>query len=127
MAAQIGFKVEGLAQLTRQLQDVGLDIDDLKRAFASVANEGARVAAGFAPRRSGNLRASIRGNRAKSKAVVAAGRAAVPYAGAINYGWPKRGIGPRLFMQKTDEVMRPRAIKRLEDEINVRIKLRGLA
>ena len=28
----------------------------------------------------------------------AAGRKAVPYAGPINYGWPKRHIRPRLFV-----------------------------
>ncbi len=31
-------------------------------------------------------------------AVIRAGRKAVPYAGPINYGWPKRHIRPRLFV-----------------------------
>lgn len=121
-----GVRVEGLGRLTRDLEALGLEVEDLKDAFSSIAREGADVASRFAPRRSGRLAASIRGNRAKSKAVVTAGRARVPYAGAINYGWPKRGIAPSLFMQKTDEVMRPKALAALEDAINLKIRERGL-
>lgn len=127
MADRVGFKVEGLSSVVRSLQRLGLDVDDLKDAFASIAQEGAQRAAQHAPRRSGRLAGDIRGNRAKSKAVIAAGRSSVPYAGAINYGWPKRGIAPSGFMQKADEEMQPVAIQRLEDEINRKIRERGLS
>lgn len=121
-----GFKVEGLNKVVRDLHALGLDVDDLKTAFSTIASEAATVASGFAPKRTGRLAASIRGNRAKSKAVVTAGRASVPYAGAINYGWPRRGIAAQGFMQKTDAVMAPRAVKRLEEEINRLIRAKGL-
>src|SRR4051812_26763405 len=126
MADRAGFKVEGLTQVVRALKDIGLEADDLKDAFSKIAAEGAHVAAGFAPKRSGRLAASVRGNRAQSKAVITAGRAAVPYAGAINYGWGKRGIAPSHFMQRTDAVMTPIAIRRLEEEINQAIARKGL-
>ena len=58
----------------------------------------------------------------KRQAVVTAGRASVPYAGPINYGWPARNIAPSHFMQRTDAVMAPRAIQLLEAEINQRIR-----
>ena len=64
--------------------------------------------------------------RAKSKAVVSAGRASVPYAGPINYGWPRRGISPADFTGKTDQVMQPRALSELEREINAAIRRRHL-
>lgn len=121
-----GFKVQGLSQVVRDLQRLGLEVEDLKEAFSSIADQGSRTAAMYAPRRTGALRASIRGNRAKSKAVVTAGRASVPYAGPINYGWPRRGIAASGFMQKADEQMRPHAIRLLEDEINRQIRRRGL-
>ena len=128
MADRLGFQVQGLARLTRDLQALGLEVDDLKDAFSTLAAEGAALASGFAPKRSGRLAASIRGNRAKSKAVVSAGRGkAVPYAGAINYGWPKRGISARGFMQEADARMRPKALQELEQAINRKIKERGLA
>lgn len=143
MPQAAGFKVEGVTKLVRELSALGLEVDDLKDAFSEIADEGAKLAAGFAPRRSGNLASSIRGNRAKSKAVVSAGYAKkVPYAGAINYGWGSQAFGFKhgryasgikgshsgsFFMQRADEAMRPRAILELEQAINRKIRERGLA
>lgn len=121
-----GVRVEGLTKVVRDLQSLGLEIDDLKDAFSEIAAEGARVAAGFAPVRKGTLAGSVRGNRAKSKAVVTAGRARIPWAGPINYGWKKRNIKPALFMQRADEVMQPRALAELERAIEKKIRERGL-
>jgi hypothetical protein len=127
VANNVGFRVEGLKKLTRELQALGLDVDDLKGAFSKIASEGAHLAAGFAPKRSGALAGTIRGNNAKNKAVVSAGRGrGVPYAGPINYGWPKRHISAAGFMQKADEAMRPKALAQLEIEINRKIRERGL-
>lgn len=126
MADRAGFKVEGLTKVVRGLKALGLEVDDLKSAFSAISSEGARVAAGFAPHKSGRLAGDIRGNRAQSKAVITAGRATVRYAGPINYGWPSRGIRPSAFMQRTDDVMRPRALTMLEDEINRQARLKGL-
>lgn len=122
----VGFRVQGLNAVVRDLQAMGLEVDDLKEAFSTIASEGARVASGFAPRRTGRLAGDVRGNRAKSKAVVAAGRVSVPYAGPINYSWPARNIKGSFFMQKADERMQPRALALLEDEINRQIRKRGL-
>lgn len=121
-----GVRVEGLNQLVRDLQALGLDVDDLKGAFGPIAAEGARLASGFAPKRSGRLAGTIRGNKAKNKAVVTAGRARVKYAGAINYGWPRRGIRPARFMQRADEALQPRALTMLENEIDRIIHEKGL-
>lgn len=138
-----GVRVEGLNRVVRDLQSLGLELDDLKDAFAEIASEGARLASSFAPKRSGALAASVRGNRAKNKAVVAAGKARVPYAGPINYGWPEGqrnlrakprrrggwpiGIQPSEFMQRADEAMQPRALAELDRAIVKRIQERGLA
>ncbi len=109
--------IEGLNQKIKALQELGVELDDIKDVFAEIAKDGAEVASSFAPVRSGALRDTIRGNRAKNKAVITAGRARVPYAGAINYGWPARNIAPALFLQKADEEMADRAPKMLEDGI----------
>jgi hypothetical protein len=126
MAVGGGVRIEGLNQIVRDLQALGLEVDDLKDAFSDIAKEGARLASSFAPVRTGALAASLRGNRAKSKAVVSAGRARVKYAGAINYGWRRRNIRPALFMQKADEAMRPRALEELDAALMDKIRERGL-
>jgi hypothetical protein len=121
-----GVRIDGLNRVVRDLPGLGLDISDLKDAFSDIAAEGARLASSFAPKRTGTLAASVRGNRAKNKAVVAAGKARVPWAGPINYGWRARGIAPSRFMQKADEAMQPRALAELENAIEKKIREKGL-
>ncbi len=120
-------RVEGLNGVIRALIAMGLEVDDLKDAFSKIARFGEVEASRLAPRRTGRLAADVRGNRAKNKAVVAAGRASVPYAGPINYGWPARGIAPAQFMQKADQAVQPYALRVLEADINQKIRQKGLA
>lgn len=122
-----GVRVEGLAKKVRQLQALGLDVEDLKDAFADIATEAVDHIIPHVPvGNTGALVDTVRGNRAKSKAVVRAGKAAVQYAGAINYGWPARNIAPTEYMQKGDREMQPIAVRRLEDNIEQQIRKRGL-
>lgn len=126
MAKGGGVRIDGLNQVIRDLLAIGLEVEDLKGAFSAVAARGARLAAAYAPRRSGRLAGDIRGNRARSKAVITAGRAALPYAGPINYGWAARNIAPSGFMQKADLALQPFAAKQLDNEITKQIRKRGL-
>ena len=109
--------VDGLRSLNRDLLKVGVDVEDLKDVYAEIASEGAEVAARFAPAKTGALKATVRGNRAKGKAVVTVGRAKVRYAGPINYGWPRRNIKGAQFLAKTDEVMATKAPEMFEEGI----------
>ena len=120
-------RVSGIRDLVRDLQRLGLTVDDLKGAFGAIAAKGAKTAESLAPKRSGALAASVRGNRAKNKAVIAAGFARrVPYAGPIEFGWAKRGIKPSGFMRRTDALMEPVALTELDREIDKAIRARGL-
>jgi hypothetical protein len=119
-------KVEGLNKTLTALQRFGVEAQDLKDVMAEIAAEGARLASSFAPKRSGRLAGTVRGNKAKAKAIVIAGRARVPYAGAINYGWRKRSIAPALFMQKADQQLAPRAVEMLEKGLDKVITKVGL-
>ena len=112
--------------MVRDLQKVGVDVADLKETFGDIAKEGANLAARYAPVQSGKLRKSIRGNKAKNVARVLAGRARVPYAGPINYGWKVRGIPPARFMQKADEALKPDALRMLEAGLDRAIRKAGL-
>lgn len=120
-------RVEGLNRLVREMSALGVDITDLKGLFGDLAAKGARLAASFAPRRSGALAASVRGNKAKNKAVVKAGSAKVRYAPVQNYGWPRRGVKASLFMQRADDVLTPEALRGLDSELTRLIAARGLA
>lgn len=122
-----GVRIEGLNKKVRDLQALGLEVDDLKDAFSTIADEAAEVVTSYVPvGETGALADTVRGNRAKSKAVVRAGKAAVPYAGPINYGWPARGIEAAEYMQKGDQEMQPVAVRRLEEEIEHQIRKRDL-
>jgi hypothetical protein len=119
-------KVEGLNKTITALQRFGVEAQDLKDVMAAIAAEGARLASGYAPSRKGNLRRTVRGNKAKAKAIVIAGRARVSYAGPVNYGWHARGIRPALFMQKADAALAPRAVEMLETGLDRLIRETGL-
>lgn len=121
-----GVKIDGLNAVVRGLLAVGLEVDDLKDAFSAIAARGARLAAFYAPKKSGTLAGDVRGNRARSSAHIAAGRKSVPYAGPINYGWAARNITASGFMQRADKDWQPYALKQLEREINRQIARRGL-
>jgi hypothetical protein len=121
-----GTHVEGLREAVKALEAAGVEIEELKEAMGRLAAEGADAVARHAPSRSGKLRASVRGNKAKGKAIVMAGRASVPYAGPVNYGWPKRNIRGRDFLAKADAEMGPRALQIFEDNINDIITSKGL-
>lgn len=125
--AQTGVRVEGLTKVTRALRQIGLEVDDLKDAFGKIASKGAELASRFAPKRTGALAGDVRGNRAQSKAVITAGRARLPYAGPINYGWPARNIKASRFMQQADKALQPKSLRMLEQEINYQIRKRGLS
>lgn len=97
-------RVDGLRKLRRELREFAGNCDDLKAANAAAAQIVATAAAAGAPRRSGRLAASVRGNRAVSRAQVRAGGAALPYAGPIHYGWPAHNITAQPFV--TDAAQR---------------------
>lgn len=125
-AAGGSVKVDGLNKTLTALQRAGVEVADLKDAMSAIAAEGARLASGFAPKRTGRLAATVRGNKAKAKAIVIAGRARTPYVGAINYGWPNRGIKPALFMQRADKALADKAVDMLEAGIDRAIERAGL-
>jgi hypothetical protein len=76
----------------------GVDVADLKAAHAAIAQLVVTRALPNAPRRSGALAASVRGAGQAGAAVVRAGRASVPYANPIHWGWPSRHITAQPFL-----------------------------
>jgi hypothetical protein len=117
--------VDGGPKLRAALKDAGHGLEDLKAAQEQAARFIAHAAAAVAPRRTGRLAASIRGNRAVGAAVVAAGnRSTLPYANPVHWGWPKRNIKPNRFVWDTaiatEPVWRPiyeAEVRRIIDKV----------
>ncbi len=122
-----GVRIEGLSKLAKELESVGVNIDDLGQAFGQIAREAADEMRKHIPRRSGNLANTIKPGRSKNRAVVSVGSKRVPYAAPINYGWPKRNIAPAGFIEATDEAMRDRAVSTIEQAIKKLLAQKGLS
>jgi len=103
-------RVEGIDKLRRAL--VKLDDaakEDFKAAGKTAAEIVERQARTEVPVRSGNLKNTIRSSGQQRGGVVSAGRAKVPYAGPIHFGWGRRRIHPNPFLyraadKRVDEV-----------------------
>lgn len=116
----------GLREVVRDLQAFGAEVDDLKDVFQPIAQRASEFAARHVDSVSGKLAGTVRGNRAKSKAVVTAGRASVQYAGAQNYGWARRNIPAQDFFGQTDRYMEPVAYGLMQAGVDDLIARKGL-
>lgn len=117
-------RIEGLRQAMRALQKAGADSQEMSGLMHEIGMIPARAAQ--PPRRSGALASTIRAGRGKTKAVVRAGFASVPYAGVQHYGWPARNITPKPFFTDALQKTRPQIFAALEKGIDQIIKTNGL-
>lgn len=113
--SQVRVTVTGLDGLLRALARTRTGLAELD--LSRFAAEGRRVAAAFAPRRSGALARSIRATWRGNRLVVVAGGPNVPYAAVVNYGSARRGIAGSHFMQDADRVLTRRAPAELDRAI----------
>ena len=99
MNQDVTFRVEGLNKLLRALEKLDeAAAQNFKAAGVWAGQEVAKTAKTLVPVRSGRLRDSIKGSATRRGAKVIAGRAAVPYAGPIHFGWGRRNIFPQPFL-----------------------------
>ncbi|MGO2655971.1 MAG: hypothetical protein ACTH93_09120 [Pseudoclavibacter sp.] len=88
MAGQVILQVDGRT-LRKQLRAAGDDMTDLKDAHKRAADIAANRIRGSVPTRSGALLSTLRTTGTKSAGIVRLGKKRVPYAGVLEYGWPK--------------------------------------
>jgi hypothetical protein len=108
----VRLRVEGLGKTLRQLSKAGADAQDMKDLMHEIGMMVVRAAKPTTI--SGKLSNSMRAGRGKTKAVVRAGGARIPYAGVIHFGWPARNIAPNPFFQRALVARRGAAIQKLE-------------
>lgn len=104
-SGDVHIRVEGLSKTVRALAKAGADAQDMKDLMHTLGS--LVVHAATPPTVSGALDGSMRAGRGKTKAVIRAGGARVPYAGVVHYGWPARGIRAQPFL--TDALTSQRA------------------
>jgi hypothetical protein len=84
---QTSTRITGLRETVRNLERLGVDVQDLKDAFGAISQEVATEAGARVRVKTGAHKASIRPARTKNKAVVRAGNNTdAPAAGILNYG-----------------------------------------
>jgi len=91
-------EVRGARQLRDAMKEAGMSLDDLKPVHGRAAAVVAAAARSRAPVRSGRLAGSVRSSGTRRAGVVRAGRARIPYAGPIHWGWPRRHIAANTFL-----------------------------
>lgn len=102
----------------RQLRRLGVDVaGEVKDLHGDAAKVVEKRAVREVPVRSGALRSTIRSSGTKSNGVIRAGKARVPYAAPIHYGWPKHGIEPNPFLVRALDSTETRVRRVLEDGI----------
>lgn len=107
-ATSAGIRVEGAKQLRRTLRKAGDDLTELKAAHGKAAGLVATAARPRTPHRTGRLAASVRPGATKTSAIIRAGKAAVPYANPIHWGWPSRHIAAQPWLSATAQETEPR-------------------
>ena len=112
-------EVEGDREVRRALKRLG---DSAKAGLRATHAESAEIVAdaarGIVPRRSGALAASIRSSGQIGAGVVRAGRAAVPYAGVIHFGWAAHSIAPQPFLYDAADARADEVLAKFHEDIN---------
>lgn len=101
-------QVRGARELRRSLRKAGGDMQQVKTLHAEVGGIVAGAARPATPHRSGRLAGTVRSSGTQTASIVRAGRASVPYAGPIHYGWPARHIKPQPWMTEAARATEPR-------------------
>lgn len=116
--AETAVRIVGLGETIRRLERLGVEAADLKEAFGEISREVVTEATARVPYVTGRLSGSIRAGNTKNKSVVRAGRASIPYAGVINYGWPARGIPATEFLTGPANEDPEGKVRRIEQNLN---------
>jgi len=98
--AKANIRVEGTKQLRKALR--GLPVEYRKR-LAKIHKAAALVGVPTAKKETpigptGRLEKSVRALGSQREGRIAAGKAKVPYAGPIHFGWSARNIQPNQFL-----------------------------
>ena len=116
-------RVKGLDATLKAIRRAGEGGEDMQALMVQIGSIVAATARTLVPKEEGRLAATIRHGRGKTKAVVKAGTARLPYGGVRHYGTPdgKRdrlgrpmNQAPSLFLLRALDVERSRVTELVE-------------
>ena len=107
--------LQGAKNMRKTLKAAGADLKDLTPAFKAAAGIAANAARSRAPRRTGALAGTVRATAGFTQGTVRAGNAGVPYAPAIHWGWPRRGIAAQPWVSEAAQSTEPMWITEFEN------------
>lgn len=122
----VRIRIEGFRKTLRAMEAAGTSAEDLRDLIHQIGMIVVHAARPAAPVLSGALAGDIRAGRGKTKAVVRAGRAAIPYAGVRHYGWPARGINASPFLANAVQSTRGQTFAALNDGIGDLLRRQNL-
>ena len=110
----VRIRITGLRESIRAVEQAGADAADMKDLMHAIGMTVVRHA-GPPVGPSGDTAKSLRAGRGKTKAVVRAGGARVPYPPVIHYGWPARNIAPNPWLSTALQATRSRVLTQLDE------------
>lgn len=97
MAEEITIK--GVQEVKNTLNKLGKDLESNTELNKELSSTLSQKASAMAPRLTGALASSVKGNPSAEKAQIMAGSSAVPYAGVQEYGWPEKNIQAQPYLR----------------------------
>jgi hypothetical protein len=99
MAEAIEVSIQGVDEVKTSINNIVREIKSNLGLNKELSINLAQKASAIAPRLTGALASSIVGNGSSERAQIVAGSSAVPYAGVIEYGWPKKNIQAQPYLR----------------------------
>lgn len=125
--AQVAVEVIGGRELRKALNEVGgAANDELIALHKRMAQMVLDRALPNIPMRSGKLKKSAKAVGTKASARVQIGKKALPYAGVIHYGNPRRNIKPQPFLTNALEEVDEIVVSQYRREIAALVRRYGL-
>jgi hypothetical protein len=97
--AEANITISGVEQVKDTLDKLGKDLESNTELNKELSSSLSQKASAMAPRLTGALASSVKGNPSAEKAQILAGSAAVPYAGVQEYGWPEKNINAQPYLR----------------------------
>lgn len=122
MAEGLDITVQGLDQAKAAIKNLADSLEKNLTLNKELSDTLAQKASAMAPRLTGALASSVKGNPSEEKAQILAGSVAVPYAGVQEYGWPSKNITAQPYLRPAVNDNMNYIIAKYEDSIKQNIK-----
>jgi hypothetical protein len=120
--AEAQITITGINEVKNTLNKLADDLESNIELNKELSMTLAQKASAMAPRLTGALASSVKGNPSTEKAQIMAGSQAVVYAGVQEYGWPEKNIQAQPYLRPAVYNNLGYIIEKYNDSIQERIK-----